>query len=77
LLLVVALYFLAAFARQPLSRMILAMQWRPAGLPSPRSRLAILGAPGRPFSSSNTRFISTASDRFDCSLAEGGLRFQA
>ena len=44
-------------------------------LPSSCSRLAILGAPGRPFSSPNTRLISIPSNRFDCSLAEGGLRF--
>jgi len=77
LLFLVAMYFLTIFALRPLSRMILARRWRPAVLPSSWSRLAILGAPSRPFYSSNTGLISTASNWFASALPESGLRLQA
>jgi hypothetical protein len=54
-----------------------ATRWRPAGIPSALSLRATLGDPGRPFSPSYARLISTASKRFDCPLAEDGPPFQA
>lgn len=73
LLLVVALYFLAAFARQPLQRMILATRCLPTTCPSSRSRRVILGEPGRPFSSSKIRLISPVNNWFTWLVSEGGL----
>jgi hypothetical protein len=71
--LVLALYFLAAFALRPLLRMTLATRWRPTDKPSPLSLRATLGDPVRPFSSSNTRLTPMASTWSAWPLPEGGL----
>src|SRR5690606_14545143 len=63
LLLVVALNFRAALARQPLLRMLLATRLWLTGLPSACRLMVRRGDPARPFSASNKRLMSADNRR--------------